>query len=218
MKTRTTIGTLGALGVMLASLTAFAAPGNTNPPVVGAPPVSGTPVTNAPPVSGRPVTNAPPVSTPTQQTSPTSGAGDANPPPSTPTTQTPKSANGKHGHAFVPPGTGRLLHQPPSAKDHGYPALPDDVQSLVQKFQGDQTSFITQRQQLLDQMKQASGADRAKVRDQLRDLRNQWQEEQQQLRQQIRDRLQELRAELKNQRDQQLNDVTGGGDGHHQKH
>lgn len=147
----------------------------------------------------------------------TAAADTGTTPPTPPATNAP-TASTKHGHVFVPPGTGRLLHQPAGSNRPADPVLPADVKALVQQFQTDQAGFIAQRQKLLDELKQASAADRAAIRDQLRDLRNKWLDEQKQLREDIRQRLQEIKDQLKNQRDQQLRDADSGGDGRHHKH
>ncbi|MBU6400510.1 MAG: hypothetical protein KGS61_09345 [Verrucomicrobia bacterium] len=143
-----------------------------------------------------------------------------NPTNSPPAGATNAAARAKKGHGNNPHDGGHVV--PQSGNDHAAGSNsatpPADVTSLVQQFQKDRATYVTQQQQLLLQLKQARGGDRAAIRDQLRDLRDKWSDAQNQLREEIRDRLQEIKTELKNQRDEQLNDAGSPGDGRHPKH
>ena len=108
------------------------------------------------------------------------------------------------GLAKTPPGVGRVLHQPDQANGPDRPALPKDVQKLVDQFKKEQEAFLQKQEELRKQFKDATGDKRDTIRDQLKDAREKWNEESKKLRDQIKDRLQELKVTLRNNRDKQL--------------
>ena len=74
---------------------------------------------------------------------------------------------------------------------------PAEVQALVQQFQRDRESFMTQRRALEQQMATASEQQRQQIRDQLRDQLDQWKSQQSRVRDQLKDQADRLRDQLR---------------------
>lgn len=102
------------------------------------------------------------------------------------------------------PGLGRVLHQPDNGKGPDRPALPRDVQKLVDQFKKEQAAFLKSQEDLRKQLKDATAVDRDAIVEKLKDQREAWNEEQKKLRETIKDRLQELKDTFRNDRAKQL--------------
>jgi hypothetical protein len=88
-----------------------------------------------------------------------------------------------------------------------------DVKQLVAKFQKARDTYLEEQQALLNQLKTASEAKRAVIRDQLRDNLEQWKEQQKDLLREQRERAQELKRELQADLGKVVDEAKGEGRG-----
>lgn len=87
------------------------------------------------------------------------------------------------------------------------PALPADVQVLVDKIQKEREDFLKKELELKKQLQDATATDREKIRDAMQATRDQWLQQEKALRTELRDRVKELKDKLKDNRDRQLDDA-----------
>lgn len=123
--------------------------------------------------------------------------GDANGKPTTPAgEQKPADVGGLvivPGGPQVPPqkpGTG-APERPPSV---GKPTIPaGDLQDLVKRFQLQRRAFLEEQQELRKQLKQGTAAERAAIREQIRERFAEWRDSQRQHVQEVREAAKDIK-------------------------
>jgi len=90
------------------------------------------------------------------------------------------------------------------------PSLPPEVLERIQKFRKDAQAYLDKEQALKKRLQGANDQERARLRDELRLMRQKLLEQQRQLREEFRDRLAELRDKLPDRRElfDQLRDAA----------
>jgi len=81
------------------------------------------------------------------------------------------------------------------------PSLPPEVVARIQKFRKDAQAYLDKEQAIKKRVQGANDQDRAKLREELRVMRQKLLEQQRQLREEFRDRLDELRTKFPDRRE-----------------
>jgi hypothetical protein len=79
--------------------------------------------------------------------------------------------------------------------------LPQDVRVRLQEFEKLRENYLARQQELLRKLRGASDADRARIRETLREQREAWQEQARRFREDAQRRLEELKIELPRHRE-----------------
>lgn len=87
--------------------------------------------------------------------------------------------------------------------------LPADLKALVEQYQAAAKKFAEDQKSLIEQIRDASSADKAKLKEQIKTNRDKFLEDTKQLRADIREQVRDLRSKLK----ENGSAIDGGGEG-----
>jgi flagellar motility protein MotE (MotC chaperone) len=88
-----------------------------------------------------------------------------------------------------------------------------DIKELVARFQKERDTYLSEQQNLLNQLRNASDEERKAIREQLRESLERWKEQQKELLKEQRERAQELKKELQADLGKVVDEAKGEGRG-----